>query len=169
MDYSEMTPEQKRMAIAKDVITHVRTERLRPQCGAYLLWNDDFRVDVIDKGNAAEVMQHCTVCAKGAMVLTRIDRFNSLTLPASGRIFNADCVESLDDIFDEWQLELIEAAFECAAQRDLEYEELLEVAAEMQAAVAFGELHETPTDRLVAIMQNIIDNNGTFSPPVSDE
>ena len=79
--------------------------------------------------------------------------------------------EGLKNIFTEHELLLIECAFEKDTSfwndrydKYDEYYNETKAPKVFQQAKKFGEQHKKPVDRLLAIMQNIVDNNGVFKP-----
>jgi hypothetical protein len=100
----------------------------------------------------------CRVCAKGALFLSTVRRYNK----ASVKDVMCDNMETAEKMFGKHQFNLIEAAFE---QWDFtipdthEEEHGRPVPYEVQA---FGNKYEDDTDRLVAILKNIIKNKGNF-------
>lgn len=93
--------------------------------------------------------------------------------------YNGDDIDiyenkELISIFGDLQWELIEVAFEkkhpYGTELDVdmfgaEDEEQLEIGInQLNAAVTFGEQYQDDTERLIAIMNNIIENDGIFKP-----
>lgn len=84
----------------------------------------------------------------------------------------------LHELFGESQLMLIEQAFEwckgtysnprIADYNQMTFEEIIALKVRRTGkswkAYLFGRQYEVPRDRLIAIMQNIVDNKGTFIP-----
>lgn len=87
------------------------------------------------------------MCAKGALFLSRIDKFNKVRRSdLTGYVGDGVICDLLSDIFTFDQLDLIEYCFERSSDW----------------------LQELPNsaDRLLGICQNVIDQGGTFKPKV---
>ncbi len=108
------------------------------------------------------------VCALGAMAYAHIVRKNACTTISFKNGWQTDISMMLSDIFEKDQLALIEAAFE---QTDIDSACTLAGLsdAEERDAEEFRdgqgcEYNEDDPSALRLIMQNIIDNKGTFKP-----
>lgn len=140
----------KRVEIAKDVLSQIAAERIVACPGQYI--DTDAR---------------CQVCALGSMFRVLVDdaAFEvTKTKNVSKQL--ADIREVLLDHFSSEQLGLIECAFEGAVGyiNVDDYEDTDDLPAEVESALAYADKYEDPQDRLVAIMQNIVDNDGMFVP-----
>jgi hypothetical protein len=71
---------------------------------------------------------------------------------------------NLSQIFSHEQLALIETAFEAKNFEDRRTRGVNERL--LKAAVRFGDKYTNPKNRLIAIMRNILENNGCFIPPL---
>ena len=180
-----MTRQQMRVVLAKDVIKLVNANKLSVMSGnGYIVEKDrfDFKdlcdMEILNRAAVELLQQKCEVCAQGALLLCRIDRFNKLgpqDISLSYEYWdqryciscgNKDTIRGLDGIFTKKQLDLIETAFEntpSIVEEDYDEDDVI------PPEVAFGANFEDDADRLVAIMQNIIDHNGTFKPQVQYE
>lgn len=149
--------------------------------------------DEFVKRDAREALKgkQCSVCAKGALLVAAIDRFNKVKLEElydnagyghyrSIAIYGETPSKKwLEQWFDADQLTLIEAAFETSmncgsdgeslygkylgsGKYEIAYGELVD--SPINHAVYFGEGYDGHDERLRAIMQNIIDHNGEFVP-----
>lgn len=159
--YDKMTRAERRVAIAKDVIKHIKAQQLKvktsygyvkhPQGMAAL--EHIAKSAYNDKDLANKLKQECGVCARGAMMLCKVAKFNNYNFDIQnyGYLGGWDTFEALRDAFSMDQLDAIERAFEGT---DLES--------------VFVHIQD-PSDRLLAIMQNIVDHNGTFKPQVAYE
>ena len=71
--WSEMTPSEKRVTLAKDVISQLKKQKLNACTGAYItIDNID---DAKDNEQLNEVLKKqgtCEVCAKGALFISHI-------------------------------------------------------------------------------------------------
>jgi activator of 2-hydroxyglutaryl-CoA dehydratase len=152
--YENMTRKERRAAIAKDVINTINAKKFREiRPGNYVYFRglaNAFGQAEFDQDNAPEMMPKCTVCARGAMMLCKIEKYNGDTV----NLFYASSEttrEVLKDAFSERELYAIETAFERFNNGPVRARE-------------FGEDFSDPEDRLIATMQNIIDHDGTFTP-----
>ncbi len=169
--YEKMTRQQRKVAIAKDVIANLHA--LNVDRGAYMraigsnsdmVPIDAFRAfGMSDQEILGKVKQSCTVCARGAMMLCKMDKFNHFELD------NLECYHGVDDIttlaaledaFTDYELKEIEAVFEAYRRCDThekggpnDYDVWVDI--------------KDPADRLLAIMQNIVDHKGDFKKDVA--
>lgn len=161
----KMTKAEMRVRIAKDVLAQVKADRLTPREQSYLIFrgalpvdshgyisNED--VDVRDTLKGAK----CQVCALGALFVAAVDRFNECQLPACRLSVGnrLDLTDYLAKAFSATQMDAIEAAFEgqsyAHGDRDRVYNS------------RFVDAYDDSTERLRAIMRNIVRNGGTFRP-----
>lgn len=155
--FDNLTPEQKRCAIAQDVIDRLDANLMYGSQGklvyvqTYLLGDLSLK-DVI---NSPE--KTCYACAKGAVILSWIGNFNKYTFEDLGNfdcnISNEQYPVELLELFGRTQLDLMEVWFEgiryswtCSEVWNL------------------GEPKLCYIGNLRGIMENIIKNNGTFVP-----
>lgn len=163
-----------RTIIAQDVIDQVTVYRYNALRGSYITKFVATDMDYLDNVKEKfEKIRTCAVCALGACFMSAVKFKNSFTFKeiadiSTTAIFTGnDKVEKILSIFTSNQLLLIEAAFEkrdCSffanylkSPADTTYEERCK-------AYEFGDNFNDDNDRLVAIMQNIIDNKGEFKP-----
>lgn len=116
---AKMTAAQKRVAIARDVIKQLKI-KLTSACHLYF-WGEiddiigganplsDVR-ELIKKSNVKENL--CEVCAKGALVIAHILRFNGVNVSDFRRAENRIGNESPIPYFSDRQFNLIEALYE---------------------------------------------------------
>lgn len=154
----------KRVEIAKDVIKHLDTQRLTAGHGGYASiphilgedWNnDDVEMrDILNRSKDAA----CKVCALGALFIADIlkrDNFTMGDYKARSTFYNTR--QKVGDYFELDQLNLIESAYEVSHMHTTD------VVQAVKAQEFKKEIWE-PKDRLTAIMENIIENYGTFIP-----
>lgn len=171
--FQNLPPTEQRIRLAQDVIKHIQTKKLFALEGTYLLFgkddNPDNHFDIIDNHMTTELKNYiakeeanCVVCAIGALFITEVMYTNDVSMASMRHPEGINMYLRLQNYFQEEQLSLIEAAFEISAYCAEKHgnEEMLAYKAE-----DFGALFETDEDRMIAIMQNIIDNRGEFSPP----
>lgn len=175
--FEALSPEKQRVRIAKDVIAQLELKKIKATEGTYF---EAFGVSLDpDKGtesqralqvdNVVKSAKQCQVCALGALFTAQVlikDKLtvegadgwldtweNTVGVPGDGARAYLEAHFSMD------QLDLIESAFEKWTDEDrfgYGYNKL--------KAGKFGEKYRYPRARMIAIMNNIIDNNGTFVP-----
>lgn len=180
--FNSLTPAQKRVAIAKDVIEQVNLKRFIPKNRIYtkiVSKIEDVENQIQSEFN--NIQCHC--CALGGMFLSDIKFNNSCTFyELDNKIFQATEKDRLQQYFSIEQLILIEAAFECWSCEDItSYDNVeedyvidqgygidlylsdLNIGEEdINKAGDFGNKYRDNSERLMAIMNNIIKNKGKF-------
>jgi hypothetical protein len=177
-----MTNEQKkRVEVAKDVIALVNSGVLHAGHRGYInpaggiIDPENRNESIINlmtiwtrSGDFKEVVKQCTVCALGAVTLASLVKREDEVKAAALLQLAEDCDRDIVDdelmcsVFSEEQMDLIESAYEQCAMGDKSYS----TDEDTRDAVIFGKDHSTPSNRLIAIMQNIIDHKGEFKPAV---
>lgn len=160
---------EKRVLIAKDVIKWIRSGMLRPGTGGYLNRGDFIRSGRKSTDEICDLLlegkvKNCHVCAKGAMFLADIIRRDNFTVADLGFYFNSNIPRV--NYFTEHQKNLIETAFEGSnycMKWDNDKDEF-KTSPLAGKAINFSKIYKKSEDRLIAIMKNIIKNNGTFKP-----
>jgi hypothetical protein len=152
--FNSSTPEEKRVMIAQDCIDRIKAKLLEPQ-----------RARIIRLPNWANVNKEnvnsitCEVCAKGGLLASYVGRVNNFD--ESSYISNNDdniAHNKLLEIFTLEQLAIIEYAFE-----GVKYIHSINVSLNLEGALRdFYRSYETDEERLIAICENIIKNNGDF-------
>lgn len=165
--FENMTPAQKRVAIAKDVIKQIEQNRLLIRHDSYwrVLKEEEYgRVcDIVNRKLLRAKKTVCRACAAGAVLLTGIRLFNKLETGG----FNGDQYERVQK--NEWftleQMAMIEGAFESPGARIMSRNAITNN--QWEACEAFYNNHQfdNEDDHVTAIMQNIIKNKGEFIPP----
>lgn len=133
-----------RVIIAKDALAQIKLKQLVPTFGYYADWFDT-NMDVLDvtaKGNPLIETEPCHVCGLGSLFIADYKIRN-------GKVRNGDSAQAvmrkrLNSFFDTKQLALIEEYFESRSNSLVTY---------------------AATKRLTFILNNIIENKGTFVPP----
>jgi hypothetical protein len=175
--FQNMNPSQKRVAVAKDVLAMIEARRIRARAGTYLSLQRRVK-GVKPETEVQEILLEsptCTACAVGSIFVCTMLRNDNLTIneftgdPTIDRgEMDRDALGSGDGLYDAvaWlfskgQLALIEAAFEGGYVNCYpDYGSDTEARAEK-----FHDTYTSDEKRLAAIMQNIIDNKGTFVLP----
>ena len=166
--FKALTPRQQRIQIATDVLKHLEAGTfIKAQHLGY------FRLDrlgiSLDRSTPAK-LQHqllklnepCTVCAMGALLLTKIRNYNGYSCSSIGRASSDHCLIGLEGIFSNKQLRLIENAYEHGIMNSTDIEEAVWKAARYMYR---NHDYDTDTSTMQSIMQNILDHNGDFIVP----
>ena len=165
-NFENLSTPAKKVALAKDVIAQVEQKRINSTAGVYCRSTDSTGGNKPLKQFGSDEGDYCTCCAKGALFVSHFNlgdsenwKYKSLDL-AEYEFVGYEIRGPMADIFSEDEWDLIEASFERSpdyasyeADKDL-----------VEAAVNFGQRHADDEDRMIAIMENIIENNGKFCP-----
>ena len=178
--FAKASPAGKRVLIAEDIIAQVKAKRFKPRSGVWvqpvnasntldleLDHNFDGAVSVRELFLEKKIPA-CECCALGALFMsctlynnkTTVDDFTEeVIFDFEEKIDSGTFKNGLTRFFSRSQLKLIEAAFECGfgAFRVADKKTMDRVA-------KWEEKLPNDQKRLVAIMNNIIDNKGTFVP-----
>lgn len=178
-----LSTKEMRIAIAKDVLAQLKAKKIVATRGC---WTDDPKLGSIDDFASTQLekadkdsveikacdyaskVNKCRVCALGSLFLSGIRLYNgvSWTLNKEDAFFDLshdlfDDIEKspLNKYFSTKQLQLIEATFEdgdgsCWLSSDRDH----------VLARAYYVKYRDAEKRLIGIMNNIIDNEGTFNP-----
>lgn len=171
----DMTVTERRVAIARDVVAHIKGGRYMARCQVYAIIDglnieDEGEEDIqclVDKARAGKV--DCEVCGIGAGVVSATGLFNSnsarrLEVLRSSRDF-------LKEFFRPQVVDEIEAAFEmdpsfmsCNLKGDFDYDptDLRQRRADQVVAWG-GRWEDDPSDRLEAIYTNLAENKGSLN------
>lgn len=173
--WEQMSRKQRRIAVAEDVIANIYAKRLRVRTGSYVNPDSSYNLDALlefgftNEQIMEKLKEKCTVCAKGALMICKVAKFNNFDLMGED-INNWDgnkTIEVLDDAFDKEELDQIEAAFEGNPEYLDECDDYLDDDDEDRFDKDYGHWRRNfpdAEDRLLAIAQNIVDNDGTFKP-----
>jgi hypothetical protein len=171
-EFKKATKAQKRVMIAKDVLAQIKAERYFPERGKWVrpFWSDDQKsIDIkLDPNSSikdafkSKAINSCKVCALGGLFMSCTNLNNNTTVGDMkteyyiGEFVNDDVKISngLNRIFTQKQLILIESYFE-GSQGYFK--------GDNEKTLVFLESYNDD-ERLEMIMQNIIDNDGTFKP-----
>ena len=169
--FESLSSAEQRVLIAKDVLAQVKAEKFIPRRGNYIK-------NLTIKGgqpSGGSVQKHfdeitCSCCALGACLLSATKFKNKLEF---GDIYDMVSRNSswdlLKGIFSAEQLNMIEYAFEASHSGSRVGEDSFGEynkynCNEIVKCVDFGKSFPYESDRLIAIMKNIIKNKGTFKP-----
>ena len=179
-----LTKKQMRIAIAKDVIAQLEAKKIIATPGS---WTDDPKLGSLDdfadiqlnkstldekvvKINACDYvnkLNKCQVCALGSLFVSSVSLYNGVSWnlrPDFDDSLMHNTFENIDEspllkYFSREQLALIESTFE-------NNEGALYPSSDSEAVLsrAFYGKYRNDKDRLIGIMKNIINNDGTFDP-----
>lgn len=163
-----MTKQEKmRVQIARDVLDQLNDQSIMATRGSYCVLvepvSDEQYEANLDFSSILEKQKHCQVCALGALFVAKALRYDKLPVQSLGKEIRNDIIIDrefwpyLTETFDGEQLRFIEMAFEGNNDRGF----AANVGKE-EKAYAFFDAYESSTERLTAIMENIIENNGLF-------
>lgn len=175
--WDKMSKKERRVSIARDVLRRLERGELRLGINYYCEPDDDedfaLQKGDISKEDITKLQTECRVCARGAFMISRISKckdvkWEQLKNGKSNTIHVDNEANSniLKDSFTQKQLGLIEAAFEFSLEYGVDYGNSSE---DSREAAKFGYDLDKPQDRLIAICQNIIDNDGKFNPYIRYE
>jgi hypothetical protein len=181
---------EKRVLIAKDVLAQIAAKKFKVRSGTWvnLLDNNKLTIPTVapesiglpkdfktidQKDSIRELflenttVKSCECCALGAMFMS-CTLYNNKTTVRDFDNETYDFVDSVEDrsfsnglagFFSPEQLKLIEVAFECG-HGGFDPDEVTKGS----HAAEWGDYYKNDKDRLVAIMKNIIKNDGKFVP-----
>ena len=185
VSFEKLSPSQKRVTIAKDVIAQIKLGRYIADSGSYIA-NINFKNNLGDdemhnkdiKKNFGKI-KSCTVCAMGACLMSATKFANKLSFGDVGDsvrdLVNDKVKDLFSKLFSPEQLLLIETAFEGGGDDtdgdsrvaydlfDLDRNQF-EGSDFLQPSDEFRNNYYESEKRLIAIMENIIKNKGTFKP-----
>jgi hypothetical protein len=163
------------IAVAKDVIKQLNSQK-NPLCAGnygYVASDYKFESDAGDLQKYVEEVQkaNCRVCALGAALLSKARLFNHVPVKkiSSKRygtetfgidVDNETVYKGLSSVFSKAQMQLIESAYE----RGNFGPESRRAKDEIIDAILFGDKYVDKKERLIAIMRNLIKNEGVFIP-----
>lgn len=163
--FEKMTPSQKRVQIARDVLAQLASKRLVATPGTWLsgknesdlLKSTDFEKDTELQKVIGKTKQ-CTGCALGGMFMCAVERANKLKVgelsddaQQSGNIEYDDVFKYMERFFSIDQLHDIESAFERG-----------EGATSSEEGSEWLKEEEDASERMRLIMENIVVNKGRF-------
>jgi hypothetical protein len=158
--FAKMTPAQKRVRIARDVLDWIKLGRLVATNGDYISLRDPrntYRSAPTVNGF------ECHACALGSIFAVAVER--ELTKPPGrniGATWDSDMRELLEPHFDRLQLLMIEDAFEGFSSSTNEEAELF--CSDIPKYIDGAKDPNAARLRMERIMRNIIANGGEFKP-----
>lgn len=171
-DFDEQDDWVKRVTIAQDVIAQIKAKRYSPKQGRYinkesLTQNDELSGSIKEN---FEKIDNCKVCGIGACFLSIVKyknnvNFEDVQVGFIQFVHNEKFRKLLLSIFSYSQLRTIEYAFECGINTTYRTVEDEDIDLFLKAkATCFGQKYYYDDSRLLAIMENIVDNRGEFKP-----
>jgi hypothetical protein len=168
-EFKKANKAQKRVMIAQDVLAQIKAKRYFAESGCWVQPNIKAACeknlkdeDSVQELFAKKKIKSCNVCALGGLFMSCINLNNNTTVQdLKDETYIGDLVadddklsNGLNRIFTQKQLILIETYFEGSEGY---------FKGDDEETVTFFENYDDD-ERLEMIMQNIIDNNGTFKP-----
>ncbi len=171
LKFEQLSKAEKRVAICKDALKQLKTNRFKAKQGDYLYIR--YGESVEDNNSFQKIFKKdkeiaCVGCAMGSLFLSTTVLGNRSTVkdmenegPSIGNLIDDEIKFSnkFNTIFTKNQLKLIEIFFENWGldAQDLGYSE--------KDCRSFYHSYQSSHFRLIAILQNIVKNKGTFVPP----
>lgn len=190
--FKNATKAQKRVLIAKDVLEWLDVNLIRPENGSYVRRSDykkdiDYDYEKHDKTQLNKTIleggsrNSCYVCGVGALFVGAVMRYDNIcngdfngncsdiNIGIGGLIeFDDELVDYLSKYFTRRQIALVEVAFEVEDYFDSDepFNSSFACLSDEAASKAsnFGMQYKENKQRLIAIMKNIIKNDGQFIP-----
>lgn len=176
LDLKSVPKSTARILICYDALLQLRQKKIKPRKNVYLDLAESKKVGKrqsnLQLDQVIEKQSYCEACALGTLLVSRARIFNSLKISNfmtewgldfcnSGDSSGYHLMNSLLPYFEKEQLSLIEACFEGYGQgmagRDckVDSEKIIR---------PFAKKYKTAESRLIAILKNIISNDGLFIP-----
>jgi hypothetical protein len=159
--FNKMTKAEKRVTIAKDVIKRVDIGQIDAY-STFISFDGE-----VEEGKPLKPFFNaiqCSACAKGSLFLSYVGRVNKFKKEGS---FSMDPyskeMKKIKQIFSQLQLDMIEIAFEGGTFSWTDREKISNK--QISKSLEFFKNNTVGSRlRLKRIMENIIENNGTFKP-----
>jgi hypothetical protein len=169
-EFKSLSAKEKRLAIMTDILDSLIYETYIPKTNIYIAVHNDSHSDLDIKSNPDV---ECSVCAIGGMMISLCKIFNSYTyndidyIMGPGNFNNLKF--SIKQYFSKYQLRLIEDCFESSgysSSRFIPNKEFSVKFINISSYIGeiFAEIYPNEKDRLLAIVHNIIYNDGIFKP-----
>lgn len=157
-EFLALSPTQKRITLAKDALKHLHSEKTFAATRTYVTFTDEEEIDWYTQLDTKIKEKQCYVCALGALLVAEVLYCDNLTVEQASR--STGVYRRLTNYFTSQQLGLMESAFETVSRFARDNGNSFEDA---QAATKFGR-NLIDKDRMIKILNNIIDNEGEFKP-----
>lgn len=176
--FSKLPKEKQIVMMAKDVIKNIRAGLFTFAYGEFVMIQDSLTRDESLRKIMPRLLKNrsCGVCALGACFLSYVGYANKYNvsegLLIESRVPPSELFSLLGKILSPKMLQSIEIAYECGdgffkrndKRADYLGSEHLLSDADFYAAANFGGKYRSQSNRMIAIMQNIIKNKGDFKP-----
>lgn len=164
-NFQAMPKEEKRVAIAKDVIAQIKAERYTPKKGSYVKFKNKCKLKLGESIQQNFDKVNCNVCAIGSMFMSDIKFNNKFTL--DNFIYSGEeQAKKLSKYFSNRDLNLIEYVFESwhpnLARYGSGWVKYTEVEAQRIKKAQQLFKAKTSKKRLLNIMTHLVKNNGSF-------
>lgn len=183
---TKKTKVERRLAVVKDAIKQLKGKAFYAKTGSVItIHNEALRIynnpgnaevkPILTKLLKSKPERVCSVCARGALLLSTIHKENTFTF---SKLDDSDCgsfhADSIVDkrllhLFSAKQIALIEEAFEVGYEEDYIGEEkvfntILSIKEAHPAHIFHDKYQSSDNQRLLAILENIVKNKGLFKP-----
>lgn len=153
-----------RVIICYDALLQLRQKKILPKTGCYLEPLGVPKIVETEPMDKTLNKIQCEACALGTIFASRVSCFDGLSNEEVGFGWGGVCYDpmfaDLEQYFDSQQLHLIEACFEGCFVSDTNPK----TEKEFDLIEKFFDKYQTAESRLIAILKNIINNEGTFKP-----
>ena len=173
-EFKKATKAQKRVMIAQDVLAQLKAKRYVAESGCWVqanynptaTWADIKYTDSVQELFVEKKIESCNVCALGGLFMSCTNLNNNTLLEELddvsedlGNLIDEEekLSNKLNKIFTTSQLKLIETYFEANGGYFRDYDEDNRIE-------AFYNKYPSDKKRLQLIMENIVENEGTFVP-----
>ena len=160
-EFNSLPASVRRQLIALDVIDSIIASSYIPKTGSYI----ETSFDSFDKSIKESPKEKCEVCQLGALIISLCKTTNDLTYKDAERALWGGSIElqyeKFDKLFSQKQFFYIESAFERSIYGE-RYAWFHPTKEEGEFFEKWGDEYPKADDRMIAIMYNIIRNDGTF-------
>lgn len=171
--------EEKRIEILKDVLKHLKAERIKAKCGVIVSYEGRLPCNLEHEKNVQKVLKSmskskkvCKTCLRGSILFSSIWKNNKFYKEFDRNIWGDNsCLDAktaeqdnpenqyLEKIFDKQQLAMMETAFEGEFN-----DSILDQDTHEKCVDFYFSSSKNPSERLKSIVKNAILNKGTFVP-----
>jgi hypothetical protein len=174
--FLKLSPAQKRVEIAKDVIKQLNSKKLIAAHMVYVRTEIDNIEGITPETQLKKIFdksEYCRVCGIGSLFVCTVKRANAIVCSDVMGCTCKSCISDMSDVdqetitsylkkyFSVKQLQYIEIAFESRDDVVLSAKDVVNYK-EARSFFAYESNQFSADYRMRTIMQNIIDNKGTF-------
>jgi len=165
--FNSLTKAQKRVEIAKDVIKQIKLGKYEPKNWGYANFDDNLDLKLDVQSNFDKITE-CNCCMLGNCLLSLTKFQNNLKfheISSGFQVKDSKVSKMLKSVFTPYQQALLEACFEngdCTHAEEA-YDCYLKDE-DYDKCTIFYSRYNSAKARVIAAMENIIANNGTFKP-----